>query len=194
MIDPNNPPHISTARDGELEEFLLFTAAVAGHNAKRTAKLLHDWLDYHHPGYLSPMPTLHSFYPYKNKLADDLKEHGFGCYTQRAKSFIEIFSAITIVGVRNFTFDRLIDIYGIGLKSASFFLAYTGMDENRVILDTHVLQWLKRQGWPRVPKSTPRTVGKYDELSLYFRAEAARRQMTVLDLDRQIWQGATNGS
>ena len=44
MIDPNNPPQLPSASRHELEEFMLFSIAVAGKNAKVTAKALDRFL------------------------------------------------------------------------------------------------------------------------------------------------------
>lgn len=201
MIDPHNPPHISTASTYELEEFLLFSAAVAGKHASRTAASLANWLAEWKPKYLeSPFSVLAHYTtmgPWtpgeyndvpRQILAKDLKRHGMGCYNARARTFLEIYWSFINRSVREASFKQLVKIWGIGLKTASFFLAYTGIDEDRVILDTHILQWLKEQGWPRVPKATPKSMGKYEELELYFRAEAAKREITLLELDKEIWQ------
>lgn len=215
MIDPKNPPHIDTATDAELQEFLFFSIAVAGKNAARTASSLHSWLSEQNDLMweddnifvwqkdCSPFSVVYNYlrkytiwtesnFPMKHlvkdMLAGDLRRHGFGCYNQRAESFIQATEMYGSIGIRRAKFEGLLQIKGVGLKTASFFLAYTGMEPGRVILDTHILAWLREQGRQSIPKATPRSRSRYDDVSAFFCMEAALRDMTTLELDRKIWQ------
>jgi hypothetical protein len=219
VIDPHNPPHILTATDAELQEFLLFSIAVAGKHAASTAASLASWLADGEQGWqwLAGMPgwpkRAEDFTPFRklryyvyrytiytskdsapryhvaeDVLGIDLKRHGFGCYNQRAKSFIQLVNEC--IDVRTVSYEQLIGIHGIGIKTANFFLAYSGLDEDRVILDTHILKWLCGNGWPDIPKVTPRGKKEYERIASYFREEASGLALTTLELDKEIWTAA----
>lgn len=204
MVDPANPPQVSTATDYELQEFLMFTVAVAGKNANRTSKALNSFLfnvSQRLPLRLPSLP-LELVLGIKitsewrgdaiSKLAMDAKVAGMGCYSQRARSFLELAEAVyeqaSPLDIRACTIDELENIYGIGRKTSRFYISYTRPDEayKYAILDTHILSWLRFIGHD-APKSTPKGVTRYKELETTFLNEAAKRGKSSLELDREIW-------
>jgi thermostable 8-oxoguanine DNA glycosylase len=65
-------------------------------------------------------------------------------------------------------------------------ILYYEPDAQVVPLDTHVLKWLRKQGYD-APKSTP-TGRRYLELERAFIAEARKRGKNVRDLDTEVWK------
>lgn len=83
------------------------------------------------------------------------------------------------------TVEDLEAIPGIGPKTSRFFLLWTRPGVEFAALDTHVLKWLREQGYD-APKATP-TGRKYQELEKAFLDEARKRGKTARELDEEIW-------
>ena len=188
MIDPLSPPSLPEATDWQLEEFLLFSIAVAGHNAKGTAMALDRFLSNLQPPSDNPLSLIATFASRHSlaQLAASIQQAGLGCYNQRARSFLEL--ARASLDLRACQPSELEAVWGIGKKTSRFFVMYTRPAASQwAVLDVHILRWLQEQGH-EVPKATPK--GKrYDEIEGLFLQEARQRGLTALELDRQIWQG-----
>src|SRR5271157_3121363 len=72
------------------------------------------------------------------------------------------------------------------------FLLYTRPDQEMIPLDTHVLKWMKANGY-KAPKSTPPPGKKYHELEQQFIAEGKKRGLTPKEWDTQVWQQYAKG-
>jgi hypothetical protein len=202
MIDPLNPPTLPGAYQHELEEFLLFAIAVAGRRADATAVALETLLrrlPCH--GSVRPFRQL-QFFQLDNRpdgpdsaflcghveLGDLMKESGIGCYTQKARSFLEVANAN--LDLETCETGELEEIYGIGMKTSRFFILYTRPSvDNIAILDTHILKWMGKRGY-EVPTQTPKS-RRYLQLEYSFLEEAWLRNKTPRELDKIIWVGAT---
>lgn len=77
-------------------------------------------------------------------------------------------------------------IYGIGMKTARYFILHTRKNARVACLDTHILSWLSYYTGYKVPKQTP-TKTKYLELEKVFLNICDTMQMTPADLDLKIW-------
>jgi endonuclease III len=84
------------------------------------------------------------------------------------------------------TIEELESVYGVGSKTARFFVLHSRPDANVACLDTHILKWLNEKGY-NVPKSTP-SKKKYSEIEKLFLQEAIIHQMTPADLHLTIWK------
>jgi thermostable 8-oxoguanine DNA glycosylase len=190
MIDPLNPPSLPEATDKQLEEFLLFSIAVAGHNAIGTAAAVERFIKgLTKPGNDSLFDLIATFASQygMDQLAASIQRAGLGCYSQRARSFLELAKAG--LDLRACQPSELETVFGIGKKTSRFFVMYTRPAASQwAVLDVHILRWLQEQGHD-VPSTTPR--GKrYDEIEGIFLEEARQRGLTTLELDKQIWQDA----
>lgn len=82
--------------------------------------------------------------------------------------------------------DELEKIHGIGPKTARFFLMMRDPGARYAALDTHILKWLRAQGYD-APKSTPQSRKKYRELEEIFLQLADKMLLTPRELDYHIW-------
>lgn len=198
----------------EKEEFLVFTASVAGKNATTTAKGLNKFYDKArehvvnkklsamHPDLAQShgehvKKEVHGMSPFElirnvgdhSTLANMAKESGLGCHNARAKSMLHM--ANSGMNLHTATVDDLHTIPGIGPKSARFFLLHSRPDQQHAVLDTHILGWMRDQGI-NAPKSTPQSPKKYGELEKQFLSHAAKSGKTPADFDLDIWKERSN--
>jgi thermostable 8-oxoguanine DNA glycosylase len=107
-----------------------------------------------------------------------------GQYTRIARAMNEVVHKIK--DPLNTTVAELETVKGIGPKTARMIMLYYKPETACVPLDTHVLKWLRAQGY-KAPVTTPS--GKhYLELEQVFIAEAKKRRMSAKDLDTQVWK------
>lgn len=117
-----------------------------------------------------------------------LKEARTGCYGKLVRAFTDIecrdINAVTC------TLDELEKIHGVGPKTARFFLMMRDPGARYAALDTHILKWLRAQGYA-APKSTPQSRKKYLELEAIFLQLADKIHLatgvTPRELDYLIW-------
>lgn len=187
MIDPANITNFSRTKE-ELEEFLLFGLCVAGKTASIQAKKLDQFLSLLRQFYmwdkaddvkLSPFELLSG-----SKEADVLacmKEVGLGQYHKLLQGFedarhLDVFTC---------TLEDLEKCYGVGPKTSRFFLLHSRPNQKIACLDTHVLKYLKSEGFP-APKVNP-SKKLYPILEKAFLFLARENNMTPADFDLNIW-------
>ena len=184
MIDPVRITNFNSTTE-ELEEFLLFCIAVAGKNATRTAKMLENLLQYGRDEFWdgTPFQTIRAMKQQMN-LSAVMKEFGFGCYNIKSRGFEEAVNSG--LDLKTCTVDDLEAIYGIGMKSARYFILHTRKNARVACLDTHVLKWLSYYTGYEVPSHTP-TRKKYLALEQIFLKIAEVMNISPADLDLKIW-------
>jgi thermostable 8-oxoguanine DNA glycosylase len=170
--------------DAELEELIIFLIFVANKPADRTAYMLEKFLkgNLDHPfDYVREIIK-------NNELIDKLKEFKTGQYTRIGRSLTELVSKYTGNKLRTITRDELIQIHGIGMKSASCFVSWSQAKSNYCMLDTHLLKYLKDElNIENVPKGTPPRK-RYLELEKIFLRHAEQLKTNPTELDLQIWR------
>ena len=112
-----------------------------------------------------------SKYP-KKEIAKILKEANYIWYNSKARFFGQEIS----FELANATYEQMLTIKGIGPKLASMWMRIVH-DEERPIIDTHVIRFLKERGY---------NTKNYDNMSIAFKTEAKKLNMSIADLDRQI--------
>ena len=83
-------------------------------------------------------------------------------------------------------------VRGIGMKTARFFLSNTRKDFDEPMLDTHIMSWLRDQGYVNAPKSTPSSKKVYDYWADIFKDYARQLGKSVRELDIEIWKEYSN--
>ena len=94
--------------------------------------------------------------------------------------------------MRDVTLEELMKVRGIGMKTARFFLSNTRKDFDEPMLDTHIMSWLRDQGYVNAPKSTPSNKKVYDYWADIFKDLARLRNKSVRELDIEIWKEYSN--
>jgi len=132
--------------DSELQSFLIFAVAVAGKNADSVApkvnRMLADWNT-------EPFTFLRT---YRRDIDAIMREYRMGPYDQR---MIPAMNGIIDLDLRACTIADLEAIKGIGPKTSRFFMLHSRPDQELIVLDIHILRYLKRRFRMQVPKSTP---------------------------------------
>jgi thermostable 8-oxoguanine DNA glycosylase len=183
MVDPVKATDFNRKEEG-LQEFLLFCIAVAGKNATRTAANLNNLLEYGKDfceG--TPFQIILAIQEHED-LAKTMKSFGFGCYNIKSKGLLV--AASSGLDLKTCTVEQLEALYGVGMKTARYFVLHTRKNAQVACLDTHVLKWLSYYTGYAVPKNTP-TKKKYLELEQAFLKIATAMNTSPADLDLKIW-------
>lgn len=178
MIDPQNITDYNRS-DAELEELLLFAAAVTAKTAVIVAKQLDNFL-INIPGD-SPFDKVRRTID-TNTLVLELKAARLGQYTRLEKAFTQIVQ----LNPRTCTVEQLEAIHGIGPKTARFFILHSRPNQRVAALDTHMIHYLRDLGYTKI-NNTPSSRKKYVELEAIFIAEADKAGKTVAEFDLSIW-------
>lgn len=171
--------------DAELEELILFLVCVAGKNADTTARLLDTFFYTVDFELVSPFNQIREINTVSGMLLTRLKESRLGCYTKLEKAFYQL--ANSKINLRTCTLEELMEIHGVGRKSASCFLAWTREGVKVAMLDTHLLREIADWGTVNVPKSTPASKREYDRLENIYLTRCEDLKVNPTEYDLQIW-------
>lgn len=199
MIDPTSV--ICYNRNPwELEEFLMFCILVAGKNAKTTARLQEELLNYcqlHQKRKMGPFELIYETFKFSKQnsvfvlpsLACKMKGIGFGCYNLKAKSLWMMAERIHEgLDISKCSVEDLESVIGIGPKTARFFLVFSRPDQNDIaVLDTHVLRFLREEHNVECPMQTP-SGRKYKEIESKYVEIVKKSGMTMAQYDLNIWK------
>lgn len=192
MVDPTKITNyrLPVAR---LEEVMLFWVCAAGKNGVTAARCLDSLLKTWRPqaARIKPKPTpfdIIRYISHVGNLAEEMRTHGIGCFTQKAKTFLCL--VWTCIDLKLCTVDDLESIPGIGPKTARCFLIHSRPNQQYAGLDTHILKYLRDRGH-EVPKSTP-SGRKYRELEIVFLEYVKQSGKTVAEFDLEIWNEYRN--
>ena len=186
MIDPTNITNYNRTEE-ELEEFLLFCIMVAGKNAKQTAKKLDEFLSAKKslglPEDTSPLKYIKHLID-TDMLSSIMMKHKLGQYKRLTFAFIGILKFKR--NLKNVPISELESVKGIGSKTSRFFVLHSRPDQQIAVLDTHILKWLREQGY-NVPKATP-PKARYTIIEKDFLTECDKAGKTPAELDLEIWK------
>lgn len=182
MIDPTNITDYSQ-NERQLEEVLLWWVCAAGKNGVTIAKCLESLLQTFRHFCKSANPTPFEIISAIPLLPEQMRNHGIGCYNNKARTFKALISAK--LDLKTCTVDDLEAIPGIGPKTARCFLIHSRPNQRLAGVDTHLLKFLYDMGYD-VPKGTP---GKkrYKELEAIYLYLCDVAEMKPADLDLKIW-------
>lgn len=155
-IDPKNITKFDRSQE-ELEFFWLFCILVAGKNADWASLKLLD-LFRNKPEDQTPFEFL------KTRLTDlnnILVANKVGQYRRIQKAIEQSLE----IDLRTASVGDLMEIHGVGPKTARFFILHTRANAECAVLDTHILKWMRSLVDPifEVPASTP-PINKYQTL------------------------------
>lgn len=182
VIDPKNITDYSRS-DNELQTFWLFCILVAGKNSDTTSRVLTKIINELTP-WDNPFDGLRKI-GYEG-LKDILQKHKTGQYNRIAKA---IYQSIDL-DLRTCSVEDLTKIYGVGPKTARFFLLHSREFCDEIVLDTHILRWMREKcGIDNVPDNTPQNPQKYAELSAVCKnlMEQNYPGLSLAKIDLLIW-------
>jgi len=186
MVDPDNVT-IYDRDDRDLEEFLLFSIAVAGKTAKTVAPIVDRFVkEITNDGLYPILASIRGCECMGTDIAEMLKDHGLGCHTHKAKSFVDV--ARKDLDLRRCSVADLENCFGIGPKTARFFIMHSRKDAPPLAaLDTHILKFLVEQGVEDVPKTTPSAGPTYIRLEQAF-LDHVPYDMSPAEFDLEVWK------
>jgi thermostable 8-oxoguanine DNA glycosylase len=120
----------------------------------------------------------------KREFMQRLQDSRLGQYN-RLYNFMK--DSLELPDLKTVSLWRLMQVRGCGPKTARMFLMFTRPNQRYAALDTHVLKHLKANGH-KVPKATPSSGRRYDELEQIFLKMADDAKMSVADYDLMIWK------
>ena len=167
----------------ERQWWLLYSIIVAGKSARFAENALGKWTDANIHNKEEPFNVI------ENLLKDGELENSFriartGNYRKLVKACKDVLRDKP--NLKTCSPGELLGICGVGPKTARFFIIWTRPDEEYAVLDVHVLRWLKEQGIPNVPRSTPNRK-EYARLEKEVLRIAKERGMTASALDQEVW-------
>lgn len=113
-----------------------------------------------------------------------MRGFGFGCYNVKSQGLI--MAANSGLDLKKCSVADLEGLYGVGMKTARFFVLHTRRNARVACLDTHVLKWLAYFSGYDVPHTTPSKT-KYLLLEQVFLGVADALKISPADLDLKIW-------
>lgn len=172
--------------DAELERFWTFCVLVAGKNADWAALKVNDLYASAERQGMTPFAYLREN---RHALHNLLVANRVGQYHRIEKAL----EASLELDLRTCTIAELEAIFGVGPKTARFFVLHTRRDAQCAVLDTHVLRWMARTLGPsfdrhEIPTSTPpsRVYLRLEQLCLAL-MRSTFPGMTLAEADLLIW-------
>jgi thermostable 8-oxoguanine DNA glycosylase len=181
MVDPWNITNYGRT-SSELEELILFCVAVAGKTAGVIAQALDEFL-VSHAG-TTPFDKIRRLAS-RGRLLPAIRNSRLGKHMRLTKAFAEL--ARSNINLKACSCKDLEAIYGIGPKTARFFILHTRPDQQLAALDTHILRYMRELGYPNMPRSTP-TGQRYLQIEQDFIKLARRRRRDIAEFDLWIWR------
>lgn len=167
----------------ELEEFWLVAICVAGKNGTKQAIKVHYLLAEQAGN--TPFEKIRKMIG-EGKLLKHLQFIKMGQYKRIEQAFRESLN----LDLKKSTLEDLMRIYGVGNKTSRFFLLHSRANCEYVVLDTHILRFLRDKcGLKNIPKSTPNNWKQYITIETIAR-EAIRTkfpQDSMAEADLKIW-------
>ena len=185
MINPAEVTNYNRTQS-ELQEFLLFCINVAGKKSSIEAPKLEVFIQRAKDitKESTPFNCIKKLIKL-GRLQEIMHWAKLSPYKQRYNSYVD---AVKLGDLQTVTLNRLLQVPGIGLKTARFFLSHSREDFDEPMLDTHILQFLRDNGYKGAPKSTPSNVGVYNYYANIFKMFARVSGKSVTDLDLEIWK------
>jgi len=185
MINPAEVTNYNRTQS-ELQEFILFCINVAGKKSSVESPKLEVFIERAKDitKETSPFNCIKKLIKL-GRLNEIMHWAKLSPYAQRYNSYVAVSK---IKDLQSVTLNRLLQVPGIGLKTARFFLSHSREDFDEPMLDTHILRYLRDQGYTDAPKSTPSNENTYYYFANIFKNIARQLGKSVTDLDLEIWK------
>lgn len=178
MISPKDITNFSRSKH-ELQSFFLFGLFCAGKNSDYASRCLSRLLSKNTE---EPFETLKKLG--EIGIHNALVASRIGQYSRLTKGIMQALN----LDLATCSLDDLMNIHGVGPKTARFFLLHTRAGCECAVLDTHILKFL-RDHQVDAPKNTPTNYKQYLELEKKFiyLAKINFPSMTLADIDLTLW-------
>ena len=162
----------------ELETFWIFSILVAGKDSDQTSRKVGQLLS--RRGELSPFEYLRLN---ENAIHNLLVANKVGQYGRIERALRESLN----LDLRTASVAELMNVFGVGAKSARFFVLHSRSNCDCAVLDVHILRWMRKRGI-ETPEQTP-SGKKYLELERVFLAliRGEFPNVPVAQVDLLIW-------
>jgi thermostable 8-oxoguanine DNA glycosylase len=169
--------------DNELQAFWLFCILVAGKNSDTTSKVLAK--------IINDLDTWDNLFDGIQRigyegLRDILHKNRTGQYDRISRA---IWQSLT-TDLKTCGVEDLVKIHGVGPKTARFFLLHSRAFCDEIVLDTHILNWLRTKcGIRNVPENTPQNPKQYKEWASICKEQMEKHypSLTLAQIDLLIW-------
>jgi endonuclease III len=189
MVDPKNVTKFDRT-DHELQEFLVYSVAVAGKQAQTVSGQVDQLLKGMgaEAGALTPLAAINLHTP-EEKVAALLKTVGIGLYTQKAEALCRLAGlwVMDLMDPRTVTVEQLEQVRWVGPKTARFFVLHSRPGQRYAALDTHILKHLAAHG-VQVPIGTPGKGPTYLRLEREFLRLAEAAGKSPAEYDLEVWR------
>jgi thermostable 8-oxoguanine DNA glycosylase len=180
-IDPKAITNFDRTQE-ELEMFWLFCVLVAGKNADWASNKLQD-LFKNKKDFQTPFQFLQD---HLIDLHNILVANKVGQYKRITKAIEQSIN----LDLKTATLDEFLSVFGVGPKTARFFILHTRRDAECAVLDTHILKWMRTivHESINVPTSTP-PVKEYDkwEKMVIKMMKVIYKGISLAEADLLIW-------
>jgi len=194
-------PFLFKASKYELEKFLLSIIFVSDKNAESQLKKLDAFIDILKRDLgefvvekLGPVSAMYqecvTVEDFKARTTEWLKEVKSGQYGRISSSLYSLGSGLSSrkLDLRSCTRGQLAKVKGLDYKSASMFLFYTIPDWRGVVLDKHILKYLREEkGLLDIPEDTPVLKEDYTRIEAVFLQICKEEGKKPKVLDIEIW-------
>lgn len=168
------------ANKSKLQALILFWILAAGKNGVLSAQQLNKLLSLF-PEEL-PFTSLGKLKEIElSKLMFDLR---IGCHNCKASYILNVINSN--IDLQTCSPEELEKIKGIGRKTSRCFIIHTRPKARYAGLDTHCLRFLRNNGYPHAPRSTPNTeylYKKWEQIFLKF----VPINISVAEFDLKVW-------
>ena len=171
--------------DAELQAFWLFGAFCAGKNSDYASACLSKLL--HKTEGKTPFDYLRELG--ETNIHNALVASRIGQYGRLTRFIMESID----LDLRNATLEQLLSVFGIGHKTARFFLVHSRRDVSHAVLDVHILKYLRDKG-VQCEAQTPSSQKRYAELekTFIYVAQLDFPNTTLADIDLLLWMKYSN--
>lgn len=201
-----NPKEITDLNrtKAQKEKFLLFCVLCAGKSSDVMAEKLEqllDPVDSSGPRWelkATPLEYLVNLLR-SGRLREVLEKHKIGKYdlltkfVEKVKRNFDARIVRDLYPTAEWKREALVTIPGISYKTASLYRMHCFGDKI-ACLDTHVLRWLRTEGFKGVPKASPSNWDTYRHWENVFLGECYKREVEPNHFDLDLWKQATKKS
>lgn len=181
MITPTSITNFNRT-DKELQLFWIFGIIVAGRNSDWAAQKVFGLFK----GLSDDETPFQWIKANATSLHNTLVANRVGQYTRTERALLQSCE----LDLRTATIDDLLGVFGVGPKTARFFLLHSRPYCDVAVLDVHILRWMREEcGVEDAPQQTPTNLDKYRyfERLCVSLMRAKFPGVTMADIDLMLW-------